>query len=198
MNAYNTSASAPARWRSASPPAPTELRVDWCAAAPPVRPADHRVPGPAVDARRHVDQASTPRAPGLRRRAQRRANGFPDPCPRRAGQGVHRRDRDQDGQRGAAAVRRARLQPRAPDRAHGRDVRMFTIGGGTAEVLRTQVASRASAASCRRRATAMWSADLNANGHGALSGVRFVDLSRILAGRPSRYRHEHLFEFPGC
>jgi alkylation response protein AidB-like acyl-CoA dehydrogenase len=73
-----------------------------------VRPADLRVPGPAMDAGRHGDAARRrPRALICTRRAARGGQGFPDRDAGGAGQGLRLRDRDQGHQRRAAALRRA-------------------------------------------------------------------------------------------
>ena len=57
------------------------------------------------------------------------------------------------------SFRRARLLARLPLERMARDARMFTIGGGTAEVLRNSSPARCSRRSCRRHATATWSAN---------------------------------------
>ena len=110
-----------------------------------VRSADRRVPGPAVDARRHEREARSRPQPHLPCRGQ---SGVPDgsafPDPALAAQAKiftseHAIQVVSDALQihGAAGYSR-----RNPLERMYRDVRMFTIGGGTAQILRTVVASR--------------------------------------------------------
>ena len=69
-------------------------------------------------------------------------DGFPDPTAGGAGQDLRLRDGDQGDQRRAAALRRRGLLAQPPLERMVRDARMFTIGGGTAQILRTGRRSR--------------------------------------------------------
>ena len=59
-----------------------------------------------------------------------------------AGQDLYIGDGDQGNQRCASAIRRGRLFAQSTLERMVRDARMFTIGGGTAQISRTVVASR--------------------------------------------------------
>ena len=110
-----------------------------------VRPADRRIPGPAMDARRHADAAHGVAADALRRR-RARAGPTAAPSPIRC----WRRRRRSSPPRAAIKIVNDALQMFGargysrdlPLERMARDVRMFTIGGGTAQVLRTLVASK--------------------------------------------------------
>ena len=109
-----------------------------------VRPPDRRIPGPAMDARRHADPAHRVAADALRGRtlARARARSFPDPMLAAqakifASEAAIRIVNDALQMFGARGYSRD-----LPLERMARDVRMFTIGGGTAQVLRTLVASR--------------------------------------------------------
>ncbi len=86
-----------------------------------IRPPDRRIPGPAMDARRHADPAHRLAADalcgGALARARRQRLSRPDAGG--AGEDLRLGSRDQNRQRRAAAVRRARLFARAAARTHG-------------------------------------------------------------------------------
>ena len=109
-----------------------------------VRPPDRRIPGPAMDARRHADPAHRRAADALCRGtlARPRRRAFPDPMLAAqakifASESAIRIVNDALQFFGARGYSRE-----LPLERMARDVRMFTIGGGTAQVLRTLVASK--------------------------------------------------------
>ena len=111
-----------------------------CPAPRAVRQADRRVPGAAMDAGRHGDRSV--RVPGadLKAAASDR-DGFPDmglaaQAKILAAETAVKVTNDALQLHGAAGYSRD-----LPLERMVRDARMFTIGGGTAQVLRTQVAS---------------------------------------------------------
>ena len=81
-----------------------------------------------------------------RRRLSRRGHG-------RAGQGVRFGNGDSGHQRRAAGLGRRRYSRNSPLERYVRDARMFAIAGGTAQILRTLVASRILNRASRRPAT---------------------------------------------
>ena len=89
--------------------------------------------------------------------ARARRPGFPIRR-RRAGQDLRLRNGHQGHQRCAAGVWRRRLFAQPPLERLVRDARMFTIAGGTAQILRTLVAARSSAGNFHRRGTGIWRA----------------------------------------
>ena len=110
-----------------------------------VRPPDRRIPGPAMDARRHADTAHRV-APdalhgGALALALRRAP-FPIPCWRRRPRFSHPKRRSKSSTTRFSCSARAAIRANCRLERMARDVRMFTIGGGTAQVLRTLVASK--------------------------------------------------------
>ena len=108
-----------------------------------VRPADRRVPGPAMDARRHADAAHRGAAMLYRPRARAgRRRRFPDPM-LAAQAKIFTSESAIKVVNDALQIFGARGYSRElPLERMARDVRMFTIGGGTAQVLRTLVASQ--------------------------------------------------------
>ena len=103
-----------------------------------VRPADRRIPGPAMDAGRHVDQALARRGCWSTTPARSRGEGgFPDlllaaQAKIFASESAIQIVNDALQFFGARGYSRE-----LPLERMARDVRMFTIGGGTAQVLRT-------------------------------------------------------------
>ena len=119
-----------------------ELALDWVRPRA-VRPPDRRIPGPAMDARRHADPAHRVAADALYGGTLAwRGIGFPDPMLAAqakvfASEAAIRIVNDALQMFGARGYSRE-----LPLERMARDVRMFTIGGGTAQVLRTLVAAR--------------------------------------------------------
>ena len=145
MNAYNSQRVGAGTVAMGIAAGALELALDWVKDARAVRPADRRIPGPAMDARRHADAAHRRAADALRRRRARAgptAAPFPIRCwrrrprfsPPRAAIKIVNDALQMFGARGYSRD--------LPLERMARDVRMFTIGGGTAQVLRTLVASR--------------------------------------------------------
>ena len=117
-----------------------ELALDWSEKRRPVRPADQRVPGPAMEARRHVDQARARRRRWSTTARARGEGGFPDML-LAAQAKVFASESAIQVVNDALQFFGARGYSRElPLERMARDVRMFTIGGGTAEVLRNVVA----------------------------------------------------------
>ena len=152
MNAYNGQRVGAATVALGLPRARTITARRWRKARA-VRPSHRRIPGPAMDHRRHSIPLEAARLIAGKPRERsarspiRRGRASEDPRFRDGHQG--RRTR-----RLICSARRLHAQPSA--RTHVRDARMFTIAGGTAQILRTLVASRVAWGSCRRPATGMW------------------------------------------
>ena len=109
--------------------------------AAPVRPADRRVPGTAMDARRHGDPTQCGAARGISRAAAS-ADPFPDPL-LAAQAKVFASEMAIKVTNDALQMFGARGYSRDyPMERMARDARMFTIGGGTAQVLRNFIAGR--------------------------------------------------------
>ena len=143
MNAYNSqrvgAATVAHRHRRRRPRPRPRLGED----ARAVRPPDRRVPGPAMDARRHGDRRSSRPRLVLRAAASRGPDGSPFPDPTLAAQAkVFASDTALKVANDALQMFGARGYSRdLPLERMVRDVRMFTIAGGTAQILRTQVAA---------------------------------------------------------
>ena len=109
--------------------------------APPVRPADRRVPGAAMDAGRHGDPAQCGAA-GDSSRPRPAPTRSPIRCWRRRRRCSPRRWRSRSPTTRCRCSARAAIRATCRWSGWSRDARMFTIGGGTAQVLRTLVAGR--------------------------------------------------------
>ena len=140
MNAYNGSVSAPARLPWASPPALSNTPSATSQRARAIWSASGRVSGPAVDACRDGYGGSCLAADAARS-AELDGNIFPDKT-------LAARAKLFASESAIKVVNDA-LQmfgargygDKEPLERMYRDVRMFTIGGGTAQVLKTQIAS---------------------------------------------------------
>ena len=109
-----------------------------------IRPSDRRIPGPAMDACRYADAADRRAADALSGGAfaRPRQQRFPDPM-LAAQAKIFASETAIKIVNDALQIFGARGYSREfPLERMARDVRMFTIGGGTAQVLRTLVASK--------------------------------------------------------
>ena len=121
MNAYNSQRVGAGTVAMGIAAGALELALGMGEDARAVRPPDRRIPGPAMDAGRHADAAHRRAADALRRGALARAGRqrLPRPDAGGAGENLRLRKRDQNRQRRAAIVRRARLFARIAARTHG-------------------------------------------------------------------------------
>ena len=121
MNAYNSQRVGAGTVAMGIAGGALELALELGEDARAVRPPDRRIPGSAMDAGRHADAAHRGAADALRRGALARAAGqrLPRPDAVGAGENLRLRECDQNRQRRAATVRRARLFARTAARTHG-------------------------------------------------------------------------------